>query len=99
MLVTKTRPTLWFIRWLGLALLTGSAFGQRPPGEMRETNPGPRPPAGQVLAIVGARLIDGRGGAPVDDAVVIVRESRIEAEGRVARLRFPRGRHASTPPD
>ena len=32
----------------------------------------PRAPADSVIAIVGATLIDGNGGAPLPDAVVIV---------------------------
>jgi imidazolonepropionase-like amidohydrolase len=36
-----------------------------------------------TYAIVGARLIDGTGAAPIDDAVVIVRDGRIAAAGKV----------------
>ncbi|PYR22523.1 MAG: hypothetical protein DMF94_04280 [Acidobacteria bacterium] len=39
-------------------------------------------PAGGPIAIVGARLIDGTGTAPVDDAVVLVQRDRIRAAGR-----------------
>jgi imidazolonepropionase-like amidohydrolase len=42
-------------------------------------------------AIVGATLIDGTGRAPVADAVVIVRDGRIEAAGPRSRVRVPAG--------
>jgi imidazolonepropionase-like amidohydrolase len=42
-------------------------------------------------AFVGARLIDGRGGDPVDDAVVVVDGERITAVGRAATVKVPRG--------
>lgn len=38
--------------------------------------------SGAVTALVGATLIDGRGGPPVADAVVTLRDDRIEAVGR-----------------
>lgn len=47
----------------------------------------PAPPR----AIVGATLVDGRGGAPVPDAVVVLRDGRIEAAGPRARVRIPAG--------
>lgn len=53
----------------------------------RETTP----VASGDFAIVGARLIDGSGDAPVEDAVVIVREGRIAAAGPRAAVSVPRG--------
>ena len=47
------------------------------------------PEAGGVFAITGARLIDGRGGEPVENATVLVREGRIAAVG--AGVEAPRG--------
>jgi len=44
-----------------------------------------------LVAIVGATLIDGTGGAPVNDAVVIVRGTRIAAVGRRAGVTIPKG--------
>lgn len=50
------------------------------------------PPARDgAYAIVGARLIDGTGAAPVQDAVVIVRDGRIEAAGPRRSVRAPAG--------
>jgi imidazolonepropionase-like amidohydrolase len=49
----------------------------------------PRPTGGPT-AIVGARLIDGTGTAPVDDSVVVVEGDRIRAAGARATVRAPR---------
>lgn len=47
------------------------------------------PPA--VIAIAGATIIDGRGGAPITNGVVIVRAGRIVAVGPRANVTIPRG--------
>src|SRR5262249_10819301 len=46
---------------------------------------------GQPLAIDGARLTDGTGAPPVDDAVVVTDGDRIVAAGPRARVQIPRG--------
>jgi imidazolonepropionase-like amidohydrolase len=56
---------------------------------MREINKVARPEGRRPVAIVGATLIDGRGGAPVVDSVVVVRDDRITAAG---------GRNSTTVP-
>ncbi len=67
----ETSMLVWFLQ--------NAAAADRKSGLLREINP---PAAGKGLtAIVGATLIDGRGGAPVPDAVVVVRGDRIEAAG------------------
>ncbi|MEX1239902.1 MAG: amidohydrolase family protein [Cyclobacteriaceae bacterium] len=43
----------------------------------------------KVLALVGATLIDGRGGAPIQNACVIVRNDRIEAAGKKEDVTIP----------
>ena len=43
------------------------------------------------IAITGVTLIDGAGGEPVDDAVVLVQGSTIEAVGRANEVSVPRG--------
>jgi imidazolonepropionase-like amidohydrolase len=70
---------------LGALLLPLVAFtaGQR------EVNTIPPPPAGPPLAIVGARLIDGHGGRPIEDAAVVVRGDRIIASGARAQVAIP----------
>ena len=48
-------------------------------------------PAQPVTSIVGARLIDGTGAPPIDDAVVLVEGDRIRAAGPRARVQIPSG--------
>ena len=50
-----------------------------------------RGPAAPATAIVGARLIDGTGGPPLDNAVVIVAGDRITVAGPRASVPVPRG--------
>lgn len=60
-------------------------FGCRPePGE-------PAQPEESVRAFVGARIIDGSGNEPVDNAVILVRAGRIEAIGASDSVEIPQG--------
>lgn len=47
----------------------------------------------RVTVVRAGRLIDGKGGAPIANAVVIVRADRIAAVGRAGRVRIPAGAH------
>ena len=49
-----------------------------------------------VIAIVGATLIDGTGRAPVNDSAVVIRAGRIEAAGPQASVRIPEHAHVVT---
>jgi imidazolonepropionase-like amidohydrolase len=53
-------------------------------------SPAPYGQSGSPIAIVGARLIDGTGAAPVDDSAVVVNGDRIVAAGPRARVQVPR---------
>jgi len=46
---------------------------------------------GQLLAVVGGTLIDGNGGAPLPDAVVLMEDGRFRAVGRRADVPIPPG--------
>ena len=48
-------------------------------------------PGAGVVALEGARLIDGSGGPPIDDALILVRNGHIEAVARVNEIRVPKG--------
>jgi imidazolonepropionase-like amidohydrolase len=50
-----------------------------------------RPEASGSFAIVGARLIDGTGAAPIDNAVVVVRGGKIAAVGPAGSVSVPTG--------
>jgi imidazolonepropionase-like amidohydrolase len=54
-----------------------------------DPTPQPGPPA--LLAIVGARIWDGTGAAPIPDGIVVVRGGRIEAIGPRASVPVPKG--------
>ncbi len=85
--------------FLGL-LVCGGAAAQRAarpswkPARVRparEVNEVMRPETQRLVAITGATLIDGRGGQPVPDAVVLIRGERIVAAGRRSSVRVPAG--------
>ena len=79
-------------------LLSISAFAQPRRGQpdrvlkpLHEVNQVAQPDANHVVAIVGATLIDGRGGAPVLDAVVVIRGEKIVAVGKRSAVTIPSG--------
>ena len=83
---------------LMLTVLWGSAPAQRraatrhaASAPVKEVNQVKGADAGRTVAILGATLIDGRGGTPVADAVVVVRGDRIVAAGTRASVRVPTG--------
>lgn len=51
---------------------------------------GCKPAASDGIALVGATLIDGTGGPPVADAVVVVRRGRIESVGERSAFQLPK---------
>ena len=68
--------------------------GQRPAVKaklVREVNDPGQPPSNNLIAIVGATLIDGRGGPVVTDAVVLIRGERIAAVGKRGSVNIPQG--------
>lgn len=56
----------------------------------RELNPPPVRASSRAVAIVGATLIDGRGGKPVPDSVVVVQGEKIVAAGPRASTAIPK---------
>src|SRR6478672_7349117 len=79
-----------------ILVLTLGALGQaqqRDPmkSSLREVNKVAQPAATTVIAIVGAGLIDGRGGPVVADSVVVIRGDRIVAVGRQSEVKIPSG--------
>ncbi len=61
-----------------LALAAGVSAGCTPPGK-------------DITALVGATLIDGTGGPPVQDALILIKGGRIQAIARVNEIAIPRG--------
>jgi imidazolonepropionase-like amidohydrolase len=82
-----------------LFLLTASTLlpaqpkqrGALPQPSLREVNEVARASATSIIAIVGATLIDGRGGSVISDSVVIVRGERIVAVGKRSSVEIPQG--------
>lgn len=76
---------------LVLLLLASSVVAAEPQtwAGLREVNPPPEPDPNRVRAIVGATLIDGRGGAPQSDSVVVVKGAKVAAVGRRGRVNVP----------
>src|SRR6266576_19384 len=97
--MAKNKSTLLSSSPILIALVIFSnAFAQRRPGQaarvirpLHEVNQVARPDANHVVAILGATLIDGRGGVPLPDAVVIVRGERIVAVGKRSSVSIPAG--------
>ncbi len=58
---------------------------------LREVNQVKAPSQTSVIAIVGANLIDGRGGPVVTDSVVVIRGERIVAVGKQGAVKVPAG--------
>lgn len=56
---------------------------------MKEMNPPAEPEMDKLLALTGGRLIDGHGGQPTEEAVVLVRGSRIVAVGPASSITIP----------
>jgi len=84
------KPTMQ-IRIFLLSLIVASAvLAAQRRVSMREVNEVAKPAAIQTIAIVGATLIDGLGGSPVKDAVVIVRGEKIVAVGARAAVTIPK---------
>jgi imidazolonepropionase-like amidohydrolase len=74
-----------------VSLSAVSSAGTPLPSTAREVNEVPEPNPARTLAIVGAKLIDGRGGPPVPDSVVVVRGDRILARGAKDQVPIPSG--------
>ena len=70
-------------QWLlvTLALMVAEAVAVAAPGVSGENQ--------ATLAIVGGRLIDGFGGPPLEDAVILIEDDTIVAVGRVGQLAVP----------
>jgi hypothetical protein len=71
---------------LAVLITTFAAHG----ADLREINPPAAPDTNSSFALTGARLIDGRGGPPIADSVVVVRGTTIAAAGPRSRSEFQR---------
>ena len=83
------------IYFSAIVIVALCALGQAQPRKLtqslREVNKVAQPAATSVIAIVGANLIDGRGGPVVPDSVVVVRGEQIVAVGKQGEVKIPSG--------
>ena len=72
-------------------LLTACAVSQDPDAErfIKEINYSEIATGAEVYALIGARLIDGRGGEPLENSCVIIRNGMIEAVGKDGEVDIP----------
>ncbi|MEO8426592.1 MAG: amidohydrolase family protein [Verrucomicrobiota bacterium] len=83
------KPATNHLFWATILVLLTGAVSASPADSLKEINL-PGADTNRLLAIVGITLIDGRGGSPVPDAVVVVRGDRIDAAGSRSSIRIPR---------
>jgi imidazolonepropionase-like amidohydrolase len=74
--------------FISLLALFAQTASPAPVLTLKEIN-GPTADSSRVVAIVGATLIDGRGGRPVANAVVVVKGARIEKAGGRQSTKIP----------
>ncbi|NHE58923.1 amidohydrolase family protein [Cyclobacterium plantarum] len=89
MKTVKLSNNIIFLLGLGFLCLTNLAFAQNP--SLLEVNPPEGPSNNQVRAIVNVRLIDGLGGPPQENAVVLVKGNRILKAGTEDQVAVPVG--------
>ncbi len=68
-----------------------TAIKQNTRTSVHEVNQVSQPDPKKVVAIVGATLIDGRGGPPTADSAVVIQAERIVAVGRRSAVNIPAG--------
>lgn len=84
------RITFYLFLILSLLLSFQIAYAQTPPqSPIRAVNEAAIPPGEKTVAIVGATLIDGRGGDPLPDASIIIRGNTIVEVGTVSTITVP----------
>src|SRR5689334_8728778 len=77
------------MKFVLVAVALASLIRPVPAASLKEFNPPQSPDAKRPLAIVGATLIDGRGGRPIPDAIVVLRGEKILAVGPRRSTRIP----------
>ena len=79
-------PQFYFtlLTWLVLSSVAAAQYRG-----LKEINPPPSPTAEHVLALVGGTLVDGNGGPPLNDSVVVIRGDRIVTAGARSTTEIP----------
>jgi len=79
--------TLILILLTSYSIITAQPTQSKP--SLREVNRVAQPTSTTAIAIVGATLIDGRGGPPINDSIVIVHAGRITEVGNRLSAKIP----------
>jgi|SRR5580765_7936762 len=79
------------LAFISMALALAGSIPAAAATSLKEINPPPPAPVKKPLAIIGATLFDGRGGAPVQNSVVIVLGEKIIAAGPRQSVTVPNG--------
>ncbi|MDN3689044.1 amidohydrolase family protein [Cyclobacterium jeungdonense] len=87
--MVKLSKNIVFLLSLSFLFLTKLALAQNP--SLLEVNPPEGPSDDRVSAIVNVRLIDGLGGPPLENAVVLIKGNRIWEAGSEDQLAVPVG--------
>lgn len=77
------------LRVVGIVTLAMGAHAL--PARAQEMNLVASPPTDSTIAIIGAKLIDGRGGPPANDACIVIRGDRIADVGKRTEITIPDG--------
>ena len=87
---------------VGLVVVSGVGFceegtdaGNRFTGLVEVNPPGPAP-KDSLIAIRGVTLVDGRGGPPIENSVVIIKGPKLRPLEEETSSRFPRTHESST---
>jgi imidazolonepropionase-like amidohydrolase len=86
--MSALRCTVCRLLWLILVAECAGAWNDVP-GSLKEINQPPFADGPQITAIVGATLVDGRGGLPVTNSVVLIRSGGIEKVGVRSSMAIP----------
>ena len=89
------KSLLTFCLFILCACQDGSKSTETRDKIIHELNEREIPAGDRLMALVGATLIDGRGGEPVEDARVVIRNNRIESVGN-ADIDIPEGAEVIT---
>ena len=79
-----------FVIMLSACKVGDDAAGKDPDSLIHEVNEKEIPKGNHVIVLVGATLIDGNGGAPVQNSCVVIRNDQIEFAGKAGEIEIPK---------
>jgi imidazolonepropionase-like amidohydrolase len=88
---SSIRAIGFFVMWASGPSLFGPTASEWENGDFGASVDGTRFTGKANLALVGGRLIDGYGGAPLENSVILIDGNKIAAIGQVGQLEVPEG--------